>query len=430
MPMSTAFENRLSPRLEEIAAHFGTPFHIYDEIGIRETGEQLKQAFAGIPGFREYFAVKALPNPAILTIMADMGFGFDCSSEAELVLGRNVGGRGDDLMFTSNNTTGHEFITALADGGSIINLDDISLIDKLPTMPDLICFRYNPGERRTGNAIIGTPVEAKYGVSHEQLIDAYKAALNRGANRFGLHTMLASNERDYTYIVQSAKMLLEQVERIAANLNIRFDFINIGGGLGIPYQPSDAPLDLGSMAREIHAVFDAFHQKNGYLPKLYMESGRYMTGPHGVLVTTAVNRKEIYRTYVGVDACMSALMRPGIYNAYHHITISGKPATDATQVVDVVGSLCENNDKFAIQRPLPPIANGDLLIIHDTGAHGHAMGFNYNGKLRPQELLLKMDGTVALIRRAERLEDYFSTLSFTPNVLPVKLRDHLPGLAN
>jgi diaminopimelate decarboxylase len=430
MPMSIAFENRLIPRLDEIVAHFGTPFHIYDEAGIRETGGRLNQAFAGIPGFREYFAVKALPNPAILAIMVDLGFGSDCSSEAELVLGRRVGGRGDDLMFTSNNTTRQEFAMAMADGGSIINLDDISLLDKLPTMPELICFRYNPGERRTGNAIIGTPVEAKYGVSHDQLIDAYAAAMDRGAKRFGLHTMLASNERDYTYMVQTAKMLLDQVLRIADALNIRFDFINIGGGLGIPYRPADAPLDLTAMARGIHAAFDTFAQKSGYMPKLFMESGRFMTGPHGVLVTTAINRKEIYRTYVGVDACMSALMRPGMYNAYHHITIPGQSAEDSVQVVDVVGSLCENNDKFAIQRPLPPITEGDIVIIHDTGAHGQSMGFNYNGKLRPKELLLRSNGMVELIRREERLEDYFSTLSFTPQVLPGKLHTHAPSLAN
>jgi diaminopimelate decarboxylase len=430
MPMSIAFENRLTLRLDEIVAHFGTPFHIYDEAGIRETGDRLKQAFSGIPGFREYFAVKALPNPAILAIMADMGFGFDCSSEAELVLGRRVGGRGDDLMFTSNNTTAREFATAMADGGSCINLDDISLLDKLPSMPELICFRYNPGARRTGNAIIGTPVEAKYGVSHDQLIGAYKTAMDRGAKRFGLHTMLASNERDYTYIVQTAKMLLDQVSRIADALNIRFDFINIGGGLGIPYRPADAPLDLTAMAREIIAAFDTFAQYRGYMPTLFMESGRYMTGPHGALVTTAINRKEIYRTYVGVDACMSALMRPGMYNAYHHITLPGRSAEDSMQVVDVVGSLCENNDKFAIQRSLPAITEGDLVLIHDTGAHGHAMGFNYNGKLRPKELLLRSDGTVELIRREERLEDYFSTLSFSPDVLPVKLHAPVPGLAN
>ena len=430
MPMSTEFETRLIPRLDAIVAHFGTPFHIYDETGIRETGERLKQAFARISGFREYFAVKALPNPAILAIMADMGFGFDCSSEAELVLGRKVGGKGDDLMFTSNNTTPQDFATAMADGGSIINLDDISLIEKLPVLPERICFRYNPGERRTGNAIIGTPVEAKYGVSHDQLIDAYAAAKGRGARRFGLHTMLASNERDHTYIVQTATMLLEQIERIATALNIQFDFINIGGGLGIPYHPDDVSLDLDRMARDIIAAFDTFYRRNGYMPALLMESGRYMTGPHGALVTTAINRKEIYRTYVGVDACMSALMRPGMYNAYHHITIPGKAEMDATQVVDVVGSLCENNDKFAIQRSLPQITSGDLLVIHDTGAHGHAMGFNYNGKLRPKELLLKTNGTVELIRREERLEDYFSTLSFSPDVLPAARVDHASTLAN
>ena len=416
MPMSSAFEHRLHPRLKSIADHFGTPFHLYDEAGMRETGAALKRAFSGIPGFREYFAVKALPNPAILSIMADMGFGFDCSSEAELMLSRRVGGRGADLMFTSNNTTRGEFETAMADGGSILNLDDISLLDRLPSMPELICFRYNPGPRRTGNAIIGTPVEAKYGVSHDQLPQAYAMARDRGTRRFGLHTMLASNERDYTYMVQTAAMLLEQVARIGKALDIRFEFINIGGGLGIPYRPDDAPLNLTAMAREITAAVDAFAASNGYRPRLYMESGRYMTGPHGVLVTTAINRKEIYRTYVGVDACMSALMRPGMYGAYHHITLPGK-RSDVTEVVDVVGSLCENNDKFAVQRQLPPIADGDLVVIHDTGAHGHAMGFNYNGKLRPQELLLRIDGSVERIRRGETLEDYFATLAFPPCVL-------------
>ena len=427
MPMSNAFENRLYPLLESIAAHFGTPFHIYDEVGIRETGDRLKNCFFGIPGFREYYAVKALPNPAILAIMSDMGFGFDCSSIAELVLSRRVGGSGEDLMFTSNNTTRQEFAAAMADGGSIINLDDISLVDKLPAIPDLICFRYNPGERRSGNAIIGTPVEAKYGVSHEQLIHAYQTARNLGVRRFGLHTMLASNERDYTYMVQTADMLLEQVERISSALDIRFEFINIGGGLGIPYRPADSPLDLNAMAGAITAAFNAFSRRNGYMPRLYMESGRFMTGPHGALVATAINRKEIYRTYVGVDASMSALMRPGMYNAYHHITVPGKTA-EPTQIVDVVGSLCENNDKFAIQRPLPPIAEGDRVVIHDTGAHGHAMGFNYNGKLRPKELLLKLDGTIELIRREERLEDYFASLSFTPETLsaaPLKITSHL-----
>ena len=429
MPMSHAFENRLYPLLEDLADHFGTPFHIYDEAGIRETGDQLKKCFSGIPGFREYFAVKALPNPAILSIMADMGFGFDCSSVAELILSRRVGGNGEDLMFTSNNTTRQEFAAAMAHGGSIVNLDDISLIDKLPEIPELICFRYNPGERRSGNAIIGRPSEAKYGVSHAQLIQAYETARDRGVRRFGLHTMLASNERDYAYMVQTAIMLLEQVERISQKLNIRFAFINIGGGLGIPYRPADAPLDLEAMARAITAAFNDFHRRNGYQPALYMESGRFMTGPHGALVATAINRKEIYRTYVGLDASMSALMRPGMYNAYHHITVPGKVA-EATQVVDVVGSLCENNDKFAIQRALPPITEGDRVVVHDTGAHGHAMGFNYNGQLRPKELLLKLNGTVELIRREERLEDYFATLAFTADAMPALTQSKTNQLAN
>jgi diaminopimelate decarboxylase len=296
-------------------------------------------------------------------------------------------------------------------------------------MPDLICFRYNPGERRTGNAIIGTPVEAKYGVSHDQLEEAYAIAKQKGVKRFGLHTMLASNERDYTYMVQTTTMLLEQVARIGAALDIRFEFINIGGGLGIPYRPADSPLDLAAMARAITDRFQTFSGQHGYQPRLYMESGRFMTGPHGVLVTTAINRKEIYRTYVGVDANMSALMRPGMYNAYHHITVPGK-ADGSTEVVDVVGSLCENNDKFAIQRRLPAIETGDRLVIHDTGAHGHAMGFNYNGKLRPKELLLRSDGSVTLIRREERLDDYFTTLTYTDDSLSWPDQPSYEQLAN
>jgi len=303
------------------------------------------------------------------------------------------------------------------------------LIDKLPSVPEMICFRYNPGERRSGNAIIGTPVEAKYGVSHDQLISAYEKSRDLGVRRFGLHTMLASNERDYTYMVQTAAMLLEQVERITAALGIRFEFINIGGGLGIPYRPVDTPLDLESMARAIIEHFAAFAKRNGYMPRLLMESGRFMTGPHGALVARAINRKEIYRTYVGLDASMSALMRPGMYNAYHHITVPAKPESP-TQVVDVVGSLCENNDKFAVQRALPTIDVGDLVLIHDTGAHGHAMGFNYNGQLRPKELLLAADGSVSLIRREERLEDYFATLSFSADRLVWEDRNAYRRLAN
>ncbi len=415
MPMSPDFKKRLYPVAAQLAEHYGTPFHIYDEVGIRQTGEALKRGFSRIDGFREYYAVKALPNPKILELMRDMGFGFDCSSIAELILSRQVGARGEEIMFTSNNTAPHEFAAALADGGCILNLDDISLIDKVPEFPELICFRYNPGPRRSGNVIIGNPVEAKYGVSHEQVVEAYRLAQQRGARRFGLHTMVASNELDYTYMVETAKMVLEIVELVGNELGIQFEFVNIGGGFGIPYRPDQKPLDLEAMTDEIAAAFDAFHQRLGYAPKMYMESGRYMTGPHGCLMTRAINHKNIYRNYVGVDACMSSLMRPALYEAYHHIEVVGKEEAKADQTYDIVGSLCENNDKFAVQRSFPKINDGDLLAIHDTGAHGHAMGFQYNARLRPQELLLRADGEVELIRRAETVEDYFATLNFEDN---------------
>lgn len=418
MPMTQGFKDRLYPHLPAIVAHYGTPFHIYDEAGIRETGRLLQEAFADIPVFREYYAVKALPNPSVLAIMQDMGFGFDCSSTTELMLARQLGARGADIMFTSNNTSPEDFQAAAADGGCILNLDDVSLIDKVPEMPELICFRYNPGNRRTGNDIIGKPEEAKYGVSHEQIVNAYRQAQARGAKRFGLHTMLASNELHYSYMVQTTAMLLELVETISAELGIAFEFINIGGGLGIPYLPDIDPLNIAAMGEEITALFVDFKDRHGYCPALMMESGRYMTGPHGALVVRAINRKDIYRTYIGVDACMSALMRPALYGAYHHIEVLGKEGGD-TETVDVVGSLCENNDKFAVQRTLPRIVDGDILIIQDSGAHGHAMGFNYNGKMRPQELLLGQDGTVRLIRREERPEDYFATLTFEEKVLRV-----------
>ena len=457
MPMSKSFENRLLPVLDEIIDHFGTPFHIYDEAGIRETGQNFIKAFSRLNGFREYYAVKALPNPTILQIMQNLGFGFDCSSVAELLLSRQIGARGEDIMFSSNNTAVAEFQAAEADGGCILNLDDISLIAKVPRMPETISFRYNPGPRRTGNSIIGDPLESKYGVAHEQIPDAYKAAKAQGARRFGLHTMLVSNELGYRYMVQTAEMLLAAVAWVSDALGIKFDFINLGGGLGIPYSPKQQPLDIYSMADEITGLFLNFKEKNGYMPRFFIESGRFMTGPHGVLVTTAINQKDIYRKYIGVDACMSALMRPALYGAYHHITVIAKhprrrpdrkeiyspppeslvhPADSSVksqaepgrssierrreqnlEKVDVVGSLCENNDKFAIQRLLPVIQDGDRLVIHDTGAHGHAMGFNYNGRLRPKELLLRANGAVELIRRAETVEDYFATLNFAPQLL-------------
>jgi diaminopimelate decarboxylase len=414
MPLHDSFKARLYPLLPALAEHFGTPFHIYDEAGIRATGDALTRAFAGAPGFREYFAVKALPNPHILRIMHEIGFGFDCSSIPELILSRGVGASGESIMFTSNNTSPQEFAAALEDGGCILNLDDISLLDQLPVLPDLICFRYNPGARRTGNAIIGKPEEAKFGVAHSQILEAYRRAYSRGVRRFGLHTMLVSNERDYRYMVQTAHMLLELADWIGRELDIRFEFINIGGGLGIPYRPEDTPLDIEALGREVAALFG----EAAHAPCLYMESGRYITGPHGALVTQVINRKETYRTYIGVDANMSALMRPGMYGAYHHIEVLNKPADGKLETVDVVGALCENNDKFAVERPLPRTQPGDLLVIHDTGAHGHAMGFNYNGRLRPKELLLCADGTVKLIRRAETIEDYFRTLDFEPQTYP------------
>ncbi len=418
MPMSRDFSQRLASIAPELAEHYGTPFHIYDEKGIRETARALSGAFSGLSGFREYFAVKALPNPSILAILRDEGFGFDCSSVPELLLSRKVGAREEDIMFTSNNTTDEEFAVASADGGCILNLDDISLIPKVPRMPELICFRYNPGSERTGNRIIGNPVEAKYGVSKEQIVQAYHSARELGARRFGLHTMLASNELDYRYMVETCQMLLQVVDTVSEALGIAFEFVNMGGGLGIPYRPDQQALDLKTMAGEIEDVFRSFSDARGGAPRLYMESGRFMTGPHGALVTTAINRKEIYRTYIGVDACMSSLMRPGMYGAYHHITVVGKNGQAPEETVDVVGGLCENNDKFAVQRRLPKIEDGDILFIHDTGAHGHSMGFTYNGKLRPKELLLRRDGSVDLIRRAETPDDYFATLQFSPDVYP------------
>ncbi len=415
--MSQAYKDRLFPVLDQIAGHYGTPFHIYDEAGIRQTGAQLKQAFAGIGCFREYYAVKALPNPKILALIKDMGFGFDCSSIAELRLSRQAGGRGDEIMFTSNNTSEADFLEAAADGGSILNLDDLNLLHKVPQLPELISFRYNPGAKRTGNDIIGKPIESKYGVSEGQIVEAYRQAQALGVKRFGIHTMLASNELNYEYMVQTSAMLLELIAEISTQLDITFEFINIGGGLGIPYEPGVAGLDLDAMGKEITALFKKFTHEHGYEPALYMESGRFITGPHGVLVTKAINRKDIYRTYIGVDASMSCLMRPGMYGAYHHLEVPGKDVKTTKEIVDVVGSLCENNDKFAIQRELPKIDDGDILVIHDTGAHGIAMGFNYNGNLRPKELLLTSSGKVELIRRAEQVEDYFATLCYEPDLL-------------
>ncbi|MCP4024683.1 MAG: diaminopimelate decarboxylase [Desulfobacteraceae bacterium] len=417
MPMSNQFMQRLTKVMEKTVDTFGTPFHIYDELGIIETGNQLNNAFSTLDGFKEYFAVKALPNPSIMKILKKIGFGFDCSSIPEILLSRQIGCKKEDVMFTSNNTSSIQFETALKNEGCILNLDDISLISKLTETPDLICFRYNPGPRRKGNKIIGNPVESKYGISHDQIIHAYEQSLKLGVQKFGIHTMLASNELNYEYMVETARMLLDIAEQISNKLSITFEFINIGGGLGIPYTPDAKPFDLNAMAQEIIALFSQFKDRTGWVPRLYMESGRYITGPHGCLVTSVINHKNIYRKYVGVNASMSALMRPGMYEAYHHIHIHKKEKANHFERVDVVGALCENIDKFAIQRELPDTNVGDLLVIHDTGAHGHSMGFNYNGHLRPKELLLKADSSVELIRRAENTDDYFATLAFEPKIL-------------
>jgi diaminopimelate decarboxylase len=421
MPMSQDFEERLFPRLPQIKEYFGTPFHIFDEKGIFENGNKLKQSFAGVPGFQEFYAVKALPTPAILQIMKKLGFGLDCASPSELVLARKNGFYGEDIMFSSNNTTADIFEAAEADGGCILNIDDISMIVQVKNFPELICFRYNPGERRTGNELIGIPVEAKYGLRHDQVIPAYRAAIKRGARRFGLHSMIISNERNYHYMVETVRMLLDLIEEVSQELKIKFEFFNISGGVGIPYRPEDTPFDMTAFVIETKNLLQNFAQRNGYTPRLFMECGRYVTGPHGVLVATVTNRMSKYREYVGVDAAtMSANPRPAIYGAYHHITIldpQGKPKHGGEEVVDVVGPLCENSDKFAKQRLLPKTAVGDIMVQHDTGAHAPAMGGNYNGWLRPQQLLLRTDGTVALIRRGETTDDLFATLKFKPKVM-------------
>ena len=402
-------------QIKEIIKKYPTPFHIYDESGIRKNARRLKKAFEWNKGFKEYFAVKATPNPHLLKILKSEGFGGDCSSLAELVLCERVGITGENIMFTSNETPAKEYIRA-KELGAIINLDDIThieFVEKACGLPELICFRYNPGPLKGGNAIIGKPEEAKYGFTREQLFEGYKICNEKGVKRFGLHTMVASNELNPDYFVDTVDMLLNLLIEISKNLDIKFEFINMGGGIGIPYRLDQKEVDLEYVGSKIKSLFETkvYNTPHNDL-KLYMENGRMITGPYGYLVTTAIHEKNIYKKYIGVDACMANLMRPGMYGAYHHITVLGKEDAPLEMVYDVVGSLCENNDKFAIDRKLPKVERGDILVIHDTGAHGHAMGFNYNGKLRSAELLLKEDGSVELIRRAETLEDLFATLSF------------------
>ena len=399
--------------IENIKERFPTPFYIYDEAAIRKGARDLVNAFSWCPKFKEYFAVKATPNPAILDILTQEGFGADCSSLAELILSERGGVTGEDIMFTSNNTMAKDYEKA-KELGAVINLDDISHIDYLNDsvgMPELICFRYNPGPLRSGNAIIGEPQEAKYGFTREQLFEGYKKAQELGAQRFGLHTMVASNELNPQFFVETAEMLFQLVVELHSELGIRIEFVNLGGGMGIPYRPGEEPLAVDQISSGVKELYDKMIASTPLDPlAIFLENGRIITGPYGYLVTEVVHKKAIYKDYVGVDACMANLMRPGMYEAYHHISILGKENAPATKVVDVVGSLCENNDKFAIDRKLPEIEIGDIAVIHDAGAHGHSMGFQYNGKLRSAELLLKEDGTVEQIRRAETLDDYFATL--------------------
>ncbi|MGN0846248.1 MAG: diaminopimelate decarboxylase, partial [Kiritimatiellia bacterium] len=410
-------------QLAAIAREHPTPFHIYDEKAIRANARRLKAAFAWNEGFHEYFAVKAAPNPYLMQVLREEGFGSDCSSMAELVLAEAVGNVGEDVMFTSNDTPDEEFQKAKA-LGAIINLDDITHIAAVERacggLPELMCCRWNPGPLKGGNAIIGKPEEAKYGFTTEQLFEAYAQLKAKGVRRFGLHTMVASNELDPQYIIDTAALLFDRVVEISRKVGITFDFVNIGGGIGIPYRPDQTAQPLERIGAGIEAAYRERLLAKGHPDlRLYMECGRCITGPYGYLVARVRHIKRTYRTYVGLDACMSNLMRPALYGAYHHISVpkygaAGTTYTEAAEVplmrCDVTGSLCENNDKFAIQREIPVVEPGDLVVLHDAGAHGHAMGFQYNGKLRSAELLLREDGSVKTIRRAETLGDYFATL--------------------
>ena len=412
-------------QLETIAQTYPTPFHIYDEAAIRANARRLKAAFAWNKGFHEYFAVKAAPNPYLMQVLREEGFGSDCSSMAELILSEAVGNVGEDIMFTSNDTPDAEFQKA-KELGAIINLDDITHIAAVEracgALPELMCCRWNPGPLKGGNAIIGKPEEAKYGFTTEQLFEAYAQMKAKGVKRFGLHTMVASNELDPQYIIDTAKLLFDRVVEISQKVGITFDFINIGGGIGIPYKPEQTAQPLEVIGAGIEEAYRTHLIEKGHPDlKLYMECGRCITGPFGYLVSRVRHIKKTYRTYVGLDACMSNLMRPALYGAYHHISVpkygtAGTTYTEKAEVplmtCDVTGSLCENNDKFSIQRAIPEVEPGDLLVLHDAGAHGHAMGFQYNGKLRSAELLARPNGSVKLIRRAETLADYFATLDF------------------
>ena len=397
----------------DFAAKVGTPFHIYDESRIRNTVKSIQKAFSWNDGFINYFAVKALPNVNILRLLGSLGFGADCSSLPELIIAEQAGIPGERIMFTSNDTPDEEFRKAY-ELGAILNLDDITHIEAMEraigTFPEVISFRFNPGPERTGNAIIGNPVEAKYGVTRNQLFDCYRIAKAKGAKRFMLHTMVASNELDASYIVETARMLFTLVNEIKEKTGITIERVDLGGGVGIPYRPEDEAISFRWLGEEIHRLYDEIIVAEGFAPlALSFEMGRAITGPYGWLISRVRHVTHKYKDYVGLDATMADLMRPALYGAYHHITAIGKEDLPKDHVYDVTGSLCENNDKFAINRSLPELKRGDLVAIHDTGAHGHSMGFNYNAKLRHAEYLIADGGRIFCIRRAETIEDYLST---------------------
>uniref|UniRef100_UPI003217285D diaminopimelate decarboxylase family protein n=1 Tax=uncultured Draconibacterium sp. TaxID=1573823 RepID=UPI003217285D len=402
-------------QLEKIIEKHPTPFHIYDEKAMRENARYFTKAFSWNEGFKEFYAIKSAPNPYLMKVLREEGFGIDCSSIAELELAKRIGMSGNEIMLTSNDTPAYEFQLA-KDLGAIINLDDISHIDfveKNVGLPETICMRYNPGDLKQGNLIIGHPEDAKYGFTHKQIIEGYRILKEKGVKHFGIHTMVASNELDKTYFVETAEILFKLILEVYNETGVKIEFANLGGGVGIPYKPEDKPVDLEFVSAEIEKLYNKMIVGNGLAPlKIFFELGRAITGPYGYLVTKVRHIKETYKTFAGLDACMANLMRPALYGAYHHITVAGKENAEANVKYDVTGSLCENNDKFAIDRMLPELEPDDIVVIHDAGAHGHSMGFNYNGKLRSAELMLRENGDVAEIRRAETLEDYFATLNF------------------
>ena len=400
---------------EEAAAAFPTPFHLYDEAGIRERARALNAAFAWCEDFEEYFAVKALPNPAILRILKEEGCGVDCSSDTELTLAAACGFSGRDVMFSANAMPDEEFDHARA-MDAYINLDDISHIDILAKhggIPETVCCRYNPGgDFMIGNAIMGNPGESKYGFTYEQLREGLRRLKEMGARRFGLHAFLSSNTVDNGYYPTLAKILFTCGRELAEETGLTLAFINLSGGVGIPYLPDQEKTDIRLVGEGVRQAYEAIFPQGGVAIKT--ELGRWMTGPMGWLVTRATHHKDTYRHYIGVDASAVNLMRPAMYGAYHHITVCGKRDWPCDHVYDVTGSLCENNDKFAINRALPRIDEGDLLVIHDTGAHGYSMGYNYNGRLRSAEILYTKEGSYRMIRRAETPQDYFATLDIDP----------------